>query len=81
MTECFSATAPYQWTVEQVSRWAQWTLEQYNLPICYLYDLKIDGTTLCMLSQEEFSSRWPTFGQYLHAQLEVWKGGEYTNHS
>ena len=80
MTDDFAHTAPYQWTVEQVTKWASWTLDQFNLPGWYLSDLKIDGTALCLLSAKDFERRWPHCGEYLYAQLAVWKGGKHIYH-
>merc|ERR1712012_71813 len=64
---------PYVWTVEQVERWAEWTLKQYQLPLQYLRQLHVDGTSLCMLSEDDFRLRAGDGGPYLFAQLEFWK--------
>jgi SAM pointed domain-containing ETS transcription factor len=65
---------PYQWEPEHTHRWVEWTLKLYN--ISHVVDFYVDGTSLCMLSQEDFQRRCPEFGDYLFAELELWKSGE-----
>jgi SAM pointed domain-containing ETS transcription factor len=64
---------PYLWTVEHAQKWVMYTLDQYKLPITYLEDFNMDGTSLCMLSERDFVNRSPEVGQYLFAQLECWR--------
>ncbi len=71
---CFSD--PYCWTVPQVHKWICWSLEQYQLPICYADDFQMDGTHLCMMDEESFKGTSPQVGQYLHGQLEFWRSGK-----
>lgn len=65
---------PYQWTPEHTHRWAEWTLKLYNFG--QTVDFFMDGTSVCMLSRDDFQCRCPDFGEYLYAELELWKSGE-----
>ena len=62
---------PYQWKPEHTHRWAEWTLKLYNIggPV----EFYLDGTSVCMLSLEDFRQRCCDYGDYLHAELELWK--------
>lgn len=71
-----SPTDPYQWEPDQSHRWAEWTLKLYNLPVSYVMDFYMNGTIMCMLSQDEFRRRCPEFGDYLYAELDLWKSGK-----
>ena len=64
---------PYQWEAEHSHRWAEWTLKLYNLPVSYVMDFYMDGTLMCMLTNEDFQKRCPQYGDYLYAELELWK--------
>jgi SAM pointed domain-containing ETS transcription factor len=64
---------PYSWSADQVHKWASWTLNKYQLPLQFLDMFRMDGTSLCMLSEQDFKDRSPHVGEYLHAELEFLK--------
>jgi len=73
-----SLTDPYKWTVEQVQKWTRWTLSQYNLYEGFADNFWLDGTSLCMLSKQDMVCRSAHAGEYLYAELDIWKNGEFT---
>lgn len=66
---------PQKWTPAQVHAWLRSTAEQFDLPPIVDLELKFpeDGTTLSLLTVEEFVRRAPEAGSTIHAQLEIWK--------
>ena len=67
---------PYEWNVDAVRRWCEWTARQYQLPLTDIRGLHMDGATLCMLGEADFRERCGESWQYLFAQLEFWKNGK-----
>lgn len=65
---------PSLWSVTQVNQWANLIATE-----CYNYEmvkhLHVDGTTLCMLKQEDFCERTgdAQLGNILHIELEIWR--------
>ncbi|XP_055902697.1 DNA-binding protein D-ETS-4 isoform X2 [Eupeodes corollae] len=66
---------PQKWTPPQVHAWLRSTADQFKLPPIIDLELKFpeDGTTLSLLTEEEFVRRAPEAGSTIHAQLEIWK--------
>lgn len=64
---------PYKWTAEQVQKWIRWTLSLYNLQEGFAENFWLDGTSLCMLSKQDMVCRSSHAGEYLYAELDIWK--------
>uniref|UniRef100_A0A158R5L7 DNA-binding protein D-ETS-4 n=1 Tax=Syphacia muris TaxID=451379 RepID=A0A158R5L7_9BILA len=68
-------TNPYTWTAEHSSRWISDMCMQFQLtPPRQLF---LSGRVLLSMTQEEFLDRAPEGGDTLHAQLQLWKTGNY----
>ena len=68
---------PYDWSPEDVKRWARRTFQEYQLPEQSAEEIELDGTSLCMLSEDDFKAKWPQFGEYIYVTLLWWKNGKY----
>ncbi|KAK0396524.1 hypothetical protein QR680_001750 [Steinernema hermaphroditum] len=65
-------TDPFDWTVDQCSRWINEMCVQFQLPTPA--NLRVDGRSLLNMTPEEFCARTPQGGgDTLHAQLQLWK--------
>ncbi|TMS36159.1 hypothetical protein L596_003398 [Steinernema carpocapsae] len=65
-------TDPFDWTVDQSSRWINEMCVQFQLPTPT--NLRVDGRSLLSMTPEEFCARTPQGGgDTLHAQLQLWK--------
>ena len=64
--------------MEQIQKWVRWTLSQYNLHEGFADNFWLDGTSMCMLSKQDMVCRSSHAGEYLYAELDVWKNGEQT---
>ncbi|CAH1786381.1 unnamed protein product [Owenia fusiformis] len=66
---------PYQWSPSQTKAWLAWNIDQFRLHAVNLAYFDMNGTTLCMLSEDDFKARAPLGGEMLYAQLEIWRNG------
>ncbi|CAN0432483.1 unnamed protein product [Lampetra planeri] len=66
---------PESWSCRHVDKWLAWSVHQYGLgPLCLDF-LRMDGASLCRLSEEDFRLRASRAGELLHAHLDVWRSG------
>ncbi|XP_075921612.1 SAM pointed domain-containing Ets transcription factor-like [Petromyzon marinus] len=64
---------PESWSCRHVDKWLAWSVHQYGLgPLCLDF-LRMDGASLCLLSEEDFRLRASRAGELLHAHLDVWR--------
>ncbi|XP_061420715.1 SAM pointed domain-containing Ets transcription factor-like isoform X2 [Lethenteron reissneri] len=72
---------PESWSCRHVDKWLAWSVHQYGLgPLCLDF-LRMDGASLCRLSEEDFRLRASRAGELLHAHLDVWRSAARFNSS
>ncbi|XP_013384668.1 SAM pointed domain-containing Ets transcription factor [Lingula anatina] len=72
---------PSCWTVDNVQKWAVWTLKQYNLLSYHAESFRLPGSTLQAMTEADFARHSPQAGPTLYAQLEIWKNAFKCNMS
>lgn len=68
---------PFNWTVDDVSKWLQYVQKCCNLPQqLKLEYFRMNGMSLCSLTENDFKIRAPACGHILFNKLEHWKSGK-----
>lgn len=82
---CFLSPDPMQWSCADVQAWLNNTLSSLSgmtnmsnnlaspIDMCLRQFWNTEGRRLCSLHEEEFRRRDPVNGDYIFAQLELWK--------
>ncbi|KAK2154729.1 hypothetical protein LSH36_259g04032 [Paralvinella palmiformis] len=66
---------PNSWTVDQVQKWAMFVLKRDDgviLDTESIMGLTLDGATLTQMTKDDLISYFPTIGETLYNELEVW---------
>ena len=75
---------PEHWSSSDVGRWLNWLLRQYGRPCDVIRDdadeysldnneYSLDGVQLCQLSTDDVTERFPHDGEFVIAELQLWK--------
>lgn len=66
---------PNKWTVDQVQKWAMFVLKRDDgviLDSDSIMGLTLDGATLTRMTKDDLINYFPTIGETLYNELEVW---------
>ncbi|XP_062500595.1 protein C-ets-2-like [Corticium candelabrum] len=62
---------PMKWSVSEVQIWLAWAIHEFHLERIERDNFRVDGPTLCAMSQQDFLRRTPQFmGDILYAHIQ-----------